>query len=63
MVSLKKKGVLIELNIFVLKVKKVNIKGKTSYVISCENPCTSSNVVVLKILNYKFNSSMPRDDI
>jgi len=49
------------------KSKKVNIKGKTSYLLSCENPCTSSKCGRIKNLtihhNYRFNSSMPRDDI
>lgn len=49
------------------KSKKVNIKGKTQYVLSCENPCTSSKCGRIKNItihhNYRFNSAMPRDSI
>ena len=49
------------------KSKKVRIKGKLQYVLSCENPCTSSKCGRIKNLtihhNYRFNTSMPRDSI
>lgn len=49
------------------KSKKVFINGKTQYVLSCENPCTSSKCGRIKQLtihhNYRFNTSMPRDSL
>lgn len=49
------------------KSKRVNIKGKLQYVLSCENPCTPSKCGRIKNLtihhNYRFNTSMPRDSV
>lgn len=49
------------------KSKKTTINGKTTYILSCENPCTSSKCGHTKNLtihhNYRFNTSMPRDSI
>ena len=49
------------------KSKKTTINGKTEYILSCENPCTSSKCGRTKNLtihhNYRFNTSMPRDSI
>lgn len=49
------------------KADKTNIKGKTTYVLNCENPCTSSKYGRMKQItihhNYRFNSSIPRDSI
>ena len=49
------------------KVKKTVINHKTAYVLSCDNPCTTSKCGRIKNLtihhNYRFNTSMPRDDI
>lgn len=49
------------------KSKRVNINGKLQYVLSCENPCTSSKCGRIKNItihnNYRFNSSMPRDSL
>lgn len=49
------------------KSKKVNINGKTQYVLSCENPCTPSKCGRIKNItihhNYRFNSSVPRDSL
>ncbi|NLC67177.1 MAG: transposase [Clostridium sp.] len=49
------------------KSKKVNFGGKLKYVLSCENPCTSSKCGRIKQLtihhNYRFNTSMPRDSL
>lgn len=49
------------------KSKRVNIKGKLQYILSCENPCTPSKCGRIKNLtvhhNYRFNTSMPRDSM
>ncbi|WFA09191.1 transposase [Tissierella sp. Yu-01] len=49
------------------KAKKVNIKGKLSYILSCENPYTKSKCGRIKQItvhhNYRFNSSIPRDSL
>lgn len=49
------------------KSKKTTVNGKTQYVLSCENPCTSSKCGRTKNLtihhNYRFNTSMPRDSL
>lgn len=49
------------------KSKKTTINGKTTYILSYENPCTSSKCGRTKNLtihhNYRFNTSMPRDSI
>lgn len=49
------------------KAKKTKINGRTTYVLSCEHPCTTSkcgrivNITINK--NYRFNTSMPRDSL
>ena len=49
------------------KSKKIIINGKTQYVLSCENPCTSSKCGRIKQLtihhDYRFNTSIPRDSL
>ena len=49
------------------KAKKTMIDGKTTYILSCENPCTPSKCGRIKNItihnNYRFNSSMPRDSL
>ena len=49
------------------KTKKTKINGKTTYVLSCQNPCTQSKCGRIKQLtihhNYRFNSSIPRDSL
>ena len=49
------------------KSKKTTVNGKTKYILSCENPCTSSKCGRTKNLtihhNYRFNTSMPRDSL
>tara|TARA_B110000438_G_C15766654_1_gene629931 strand:- start:135 stop:1565 length:1431 start_codon:yes stop_codon:yes gene_type:complete len=49
------------------KSKKAKINGKTTYILSCDNPCTPSKCGRIKNLtvnhNYRFNTSMPRDEI
>ena len=49
------------------KTKKTRINGKNTYVLSCDNPCTSSKCGRIKNItihnNYRFNSSMPRDSL
>ena len=49
------------------KAKKTNINGKTTYILSCDNPCTSSKCGRVKQVtvhnNYRFNTSMPRDSL
>ncbi len=49
------------------KTKKTKINGKTSYVLSFQNPCTQSKCGRIKQLtihhNYRFNSSIPRDSL
>ena len=49
------------------KSKKVNIKGKTHYILSCENPCSPSKCGRIKNItihhNYRFNTSMPRESL
>ena len=49
------------------KAKKTKIDGKTTYILSCENPCTPSKCGRIKNItihnNYRFNSSMPRDSL
>jgi transposase-like protein DUF772 len=49
------------------KSKKTTINGKTTYILSCENPCTSSKCGRTKNLtihhNYRFNTSIPRDSL
>ncbi|WP_236616486.1 transposase, partial [Schnuerera ultunensis] len=41
--------------------------GKLSYILNCENPCTSSKCGRIKQItihhNYRFNSSIPRDSL
>lgn len=47
--------------------KKTRINGKTTYILSCDNPCTSSKCGRIKQItinnNYRFNTSMPRDSL
>ncbi|MBS4538462.1 hypothetical protein GOQ27_08295 [Clostridium sp. D2Q-11] len=47
--------------------KKTNINGKTTYLLSCNNPCTDSKRGRIKNLtvnhNYSFNTSMPKDSL
>lgn len=49
------------------KTKKTKINGITTYVLSCQNPCTQSKCGRIKQLtihhNYRFNSSIPRDSL
>jgi hypothetical protein len=49
------------------KVKKTRISGKTTYILNCDNPCTSSKCGRTKNItihnNYRFNTSMPRDSL
>ncbi len=49
------------------KVKKACVNGKTTYILGCQNPCTSSKSGRIKNItihnNYRFNSSMPRDSL
>jgi len=49
------------------KVKKTIINGKTSYILNCEHPCTSSKCGRIKQItihhNYRFNTAMPRDSL
>lgn len=49
------------------KSKKTKIHGKTTYILSCTNPCTSSKSGRIKQItinhNYRFNSSMSRDSL
>lgn len=49
------------------KAKKINVKGKISYILNCENPCTNSKCGRIKQItihhNYRFNSSIPRDSL
>ena len=49
------------------KAKKINTNGKLSYILNCENPCTSSKCGRIKQItihhNYRFNSSIPRDSL
>lgn len=49
------------------KSKRVLIDGKLQYVLSCDNPCTTSKSGRTKNLtvhhNYRFNASIPRDGI
>ena len=49
------------------KVKKTKFNGKTTYVLSCDNPCTTSKCGRIKNItihnNYRFNTSMPRDSL
>lgn len=46
------------------KVNKTQIAGKTSYILNCNNPCTTSKCGRIKQVtihhNYRFNTSMPR---
>lgn len=47
------------------KSQKTKINGKTTYILSCDNPCTTSKCGRIKNItihhNYRFNTSMPRD--
>jgi hypothetical protein len=47
------------------KSKKTRINGKTTYILSCDNPCTSSPSGRIKQIavnsDYRFNSVIPRD--
>lgn len=49
------------------KVKKTSCKGKTSYVLKCEDPCSKSKCGKIKQLtvhhNYRYNASFPRNSI
>jgi hypothetical protein len=49
------------------KAKKINVKGKISYILNCENPCTNSKCGRIKQItihhNYRFNSSIPHDSL
>ncbi|MEA3424529.1 MAG: hypothetical protein U9Q80_12135 [Bacillota bacterium] len=49
------------------KVKKTVENNKHTYILSCDNPCIASKCGRIKNLtihhNYRFNTSMPRDDI
>lgn len=49
------------------KVKKTIVKGKTTYILNCDNPCTKSKCGRIKQLtvhhNYRFNTSFPRDSL
>jgi len=49
------------------KAKKTKINGKTTYILECNNPCTSSPYGRMKHLtinhDYRFNASMPRDSV
>lgn len=49
------------------KSRRVLIDGKLQYILSCDNPCTTSKSGRTKNLtvhhNYRFNTSIPRDDI
>ena len=49
------------------KSKKTKVSGRTTYILSCDNPCTPSKCGRIKNLtihhNYRFNTSMPRDSI
>jgi hypothetical protein len=47
------------------KAKKTKMDGKTTYILSCDNPCTKSKSGRIKNItvchNYRFNTSIPRD--
>ncbi|WP_432403485.1 transposase [Wukongibacter sp. M2B1] len=49
------------------KVNKTVIKGKTTYILNCHNPCTKSKCGRIKQLtihhNYRFNTSFPRNSL
>lgn len=49
------------------KVKKTKINNKTTYILSCETPCTKSKCGRIKQLtihhNYRYNTSFPRDSL
>ncbi len=49
------------------KAKKINVKGKLSYILNCENPCTNSKCGRIKQItihhNYRFNCSITRDSL
>jgi len=49
------------------KTKKTRINNKTTYILSCEDPCTESKCGRIKNItihnNYRFNSSIPRDSL
>lgn len=49
------------------KAKKTKIDGKTTYILSCDKPCTTSKCGRIKNItihnNYRFNTSMPRDSL
>lgn len=49
------------------KVKKTKTNGKTTYILSCDNPCTTSKCGRIKNLtihhNYRFNASIPRSEL
>ncbi len=49
------------------KVKKTRISNKTTYILDCDDPCTSSTCGRIKNItihnNYRFNTSMPRDSL
>lgn len=47
------------------KSQKTTVNGRTTYILSCDNPCTTSKCGRIKNVtvhhNYRFNTSMPRD--
>lgn len=49
------------------KVKKTIVKGKTTYILNCDNPCTKSKCGRIKQLtvhhNFRFNTSFPRNSL
>jgi len=49
------------------KVKKTTRKGKITYILNCNNPCTTSKFGRIKNIivhnNYRFNTSTPRDSL
>lgn len=49
------------------KVEKTAIKGKTTYILHCDNPCTNSKCGRIKQVtvhhNYRCNTSFPRDSL
>lgn len=48
-------------------VKKTRVNGKTTYLLHCDNPCTTSTCGRMKNItihnDYRFNTSMPRDSL
>ena len=49
------------------KTKKTKVKGKTQYILECDNPCTTSKCGRIKQItvnhDFRFNTSMPRDSL